>query len=222
MYYNTFGQLVDSHIGFQQAVTQSLVTLKFPCHSSTVGALVGTRWSRVKNLSTEFRAIFPGFDIDVSHDGDSFNVVMANFSDGVAFVNNTFGEEIFLANHGIKIRPQFVGRMIGKDGHNLRDIEAGAGTLCTLYHEDGLFWLRFPCDTPVEVRHKALEYVKGRIFEYADFLEDRLVDSTSEIWSSSTPSEASDASFSTSSEASIASEAFINDESWPGLTHNTI
>lgn len=173
-----------------------LVTLKFPCHCGTVGAIVGTRWSRVKQLSTDFRDAFQGFDIDVSHDGSCFNVVMANFSDGVVFVTNTFGEEISLANHGIEIRPQFVGRMIGKGGHNLRGIEAGTGTSCTLYHEDGLFWLRFPCDTSLAVRRKAHEYVKGRIFDYAGFLEDRLIDSasesSSEADSETTASEVSD------------------------------
>ena len=204
---------------------QGLVTLKFPCHSATVGALVGTRWSRVKKLSADFRDAFPGFDIDVSHDGDSFNVVMANLSDGVAFVTNTFGEEISLANHGIEIRPQFVGRMIGKGGHNLRDIEAGTGTQCTLYHEDGLFWLRFPCDTPVEARKKAMEYAKDRIFEYADYLENRLVDSASEVsYSTAAPSEASEATYSTAaaSEVSVpaseASTVYTDDGDWPSLS----
>ena len=155
MYSNAFYNLLEVPISCQQVpipVSQGLVTLKFPSHTGTVGALVGTRWSRVKKLSSDFREAFPGFDIDVSHDGHCFNVVMANFSDGVAFVTNTFGEEISLANHGIEIRPQFVGRMIGKGGHNLRDIEAGTGTQCTLYHEDRLFGLRFPCDTPIEDR----------------------------------------------------------------------
>tara|TARA_B100000780_G_scaffold273385_1_gene236906 strand:+ start:347 stop:1081 length:735 start_codon:yes stop_codon:yes gene_type:complete len=189
----------------QSTVHEGLVTLKFPCHKTTVGTLVGTRWSRVKQLSIDFRAAFSGFDIDVSHDGNCFNVVMANFSDGVMFVTNTFGEEISLANHGIEIRSQFVGRMIGKGGHNLRDIEAGAGTKCTIYHEDGLFWMRFPCDTPVEARREALEYTKGRIFDYADFLEDRLVDSWASETSSETASEASETSSETASEASFSS-----------------
>ena len=228
MYSNAFYQLMEVPIACQPVpipVRQGLVTLKFPCHSATVGALVGTRWARVKKLSSDFRDAFPGFDIDVSHDGDSFNVVMANFSDGVAFVTNTFGEEISLANHGIEIRPQFVGRMIGKGGHNLRDIEAGTGTQCTLYHEDGFFWLRFPCDTPIEARKKAMEYAKDRIFEYADYLENRLVDSASEVsYSTAAPSEASLATDSTavasevSVSASEASTVYTDDGDWPSLS----
>jgi len=229
MYSNAFYQLIGDHNGLRQApvpAQQGLVTLKFPCCTGTVGALVGTRWSRVKKLSSDFRDAFPGFDIDVSHDGNCFNVIMANFSDGVAFVTNTFGEEISLANHGIAIRPQFVGRMIGKGGHNLRDIEAGTGTQCTLYHEDGHFWLRFPCDTSLEARRKALEYVKTRIFDYADYLEDRLTDTASEAsYSTAATSEASFAPSEASvaySEASVAyseaSTVYTDDGDWPELS----
>jgi hypothetical protein len=227
MYSNAFYQLIGDQNGLRQApvpAQQGLVTLKFPCCTGTVGALVGTRWSRVKKLSSDFRDAFPGFDIDVSHDGNCFNVIMANFSDGVAFVTNTFGEEISLANHGIAIRPQFVGRMIGKGGHNLRDIEAGAGTQCTLYHEDGHFWLRFPCETSLEARRKALEYTESRIFDYTDYLEDRLTDTASET--SYSTDATSEASF-VPSEASV-SEAFVayseastvytDNGDWPGLS----
>lgn len=222
MYSNAFYNLLEVPISCQQVpipVSQGLVTLKFPSHPGTVGALVGTRWSRVKKLSSDFREAFPGFDIDVSHDGHCFNVVMANFSDGVAFVTNTFGEEISLANHGIEIRPQFVGRMIGKGGHNLRDIEAGTGTQCTLYHEDGLFWLRFPCETSLEARRKALEYAKSRIFDYADYLEDRLTDAASEAsYSTYATSEGSFAPSEASVAYSEASTVYTDDGDWPGLS----
>jgi len=184
-----------------------------------VGALVGTRWSRVKKLSTDFQETFPGFAIDVSHDGDAFNVVMANFSDGVAFVTNTIGEEISLANHGIEIRPQFVGRMIGKGGHNLRDIEAGTGTQCMIYHEDGLFWLRFPCDTPVEARRNAMEYAKIRIFEYSDSLEERLTDTASEAsYSTASSYEASIPPSEASVAYSEASAGYMDANDWPALS----
>ncbi len=222
MYSNTFYQFVDGPYEHQQPpvpTRQSLTTLKFPCHSGTVGALVGTCWSRVKKLSADFREAFPGFDIDVSHDGNAFNVVMANFSDGVAFVTNTIGEEISLANHGIQIRPQFVGRMIGKGGHNLRDIEAGTGTQCMIYHEDGLFWLRFPCDTPVEARRNAMEYAKNRIFEYSDYLEERLTDTASEASYSSTSSyEASIPPSEASVACSEASDEYMDTNDWPALS----
>jgi len=224
MYSNTFYQFVDGPYEHQQPpvpTRQSLTTLKFPCHPDTVGALVGTRWSRVKKLSADFREAFPGFDIDVSHDGNAFNVVMANFSDGVAFVTNTIGEEISLANHGIEIRPQFVGRMIGKGGHNLRDIETGTGTHCTLYHEDGFFWIRFPCDTPVETRRNAMEYVENRMFEYSDYLEEKLVDTASEA--SSSPDSSYEASIPPSEASSSPSEASIDYmDDWPSLSQLTI
>lgn len=222
MYSNAFYNLLEVPISCQQVpipVSQGLVTLKFPSHPGTVGALVGMRWSRVKKLSSDFREAFPGFDIDVSHDGHCFNVVMANFSDGIAFVTNTFGEEISLANHGIEIRPQFVGRMIGKGGHNLRDIEAGTGTQCTLYHEDGLFWLRFPCDTPIEDRRKAMEYTKDRIFEYSDYLEERLTDTASESSHSTSSSYEASVAYSEASAAySEASTVYTDDGDWPALS----
>ena len=196
------------------------VVLKFPCNPSVIGAIVGRKWSRVKKLSEEFESRFPGFKIDVTHDGIAFNIMMANFSDGVAFVTNTFGEEISLANYGIPIHPQFVGRMIGKGGRNLRDIEAGTGCQCTIYH-DNMFWVRFTCDTPVIDRKNAISYIEERMFDYADYLEDRLFDNASDISDASTTlsevsitaSEASDIS-DASTTVVTASEAF---DDWPTL-----
>lgn len=189
-------QDVGAHYAAQQAsvvVEPRIATLNFQCHSSVVGTLVGRKWSRVKKLSSDFESHFPGFKIDVTHDGVAFNIVMANFSAGIAFVTNTFGAEISLANQGINIRPQFVGRIIGTGGHNLRDIEAGAGTPCTIYH-DSLFWVHFPCDTPVTERRNAFAYIKERMIEYTDYLEDRLGDTASETSHSDVSVAASDIS----------------------------
>jgi hypothetical protein len=205
MYFNAFYQYTDDQRPTYKAPERTTVVLKFPCNPSVIGALVGRKWSRVKQLSEDFTSRFPGFTIDVTHDGIAFNVMMANFSDGVAFVTNTFGEEISLANHGIYIHPQFVGRMIGKGGHNLRDIEAGAGCKCTIYH-DNVFWVRFTCDTPVSDRQNAIDYIEERMFDYANYLEDRLVDIDTESVDADTGSEAWSTSGSDSEVSTTASE----------------
>ena len=171
--------------------TDGLTTLKFPCHSSTVGALVGRSWNRVKKLQKEFETRFDGFTIDVSHDRDVFSIVMPNICEGIEFITNGFGEEISIANNGIYVRPEFVARIIGTCGHNLRDIESGTGCKCTIWHEDNYFWVRFPSDVPLRTRQKAMFFINVRINQYADYMEDRLLESVAPSEVSVTDSEVS-------------------------------
>ena len=78
----------------------------------------------------------------------------------------------------------------------------------------------------LEARRKALEYVKTRIFDYADYLEDRLTDTASDAsYSTAATSEASFAPSEASvaySEASVAyseaSTVYTDDGDWPELS----
>lgn len=219
---NQFFTLADMPYGLfsiPEAQKFGLATLRFPCDPEVVGALVGKKWIRVKNLASEFQLAFPGFDIDVSYDGETFSVIVPNFDAGITFINESFGEEIAIANCGMEVRPEFVGRIIGAGGHNLRTIEdciqqleECKGCQCTVYHEDGRFWLRFPPLTPVEHRQVAMEFAKTRIYEHAEYLEDRLTDCDI------TSSECSSMDSVTTSEAtSMTSSEYSDDGDWPEL-----
>lgn len=162
-----------------------LATLHFPCASNLVPHLVGPKWSRVKSLARAFQLAFPGCDIDITYVGHGFHAIIPNTEKAANFVERSFGEEVAIANHSMFVRPEFVGRLIGSHGHNLRSIEASVAALvqgckCTIYYEDGGFRVRFPFDTPVEKRQLALQCVETRIYDHADYLEDRLFDSAEE------------------------------------------
>ena len=203
-------------------VNLGLTTLTFPCHGAVVGALVGRGWDRVKILKKQFEEQFPGFTFDVTHRDAAFYVIMPAINDAVAFISESFGEEISIANYGMNVHEQYVGRIIGSGGHNLRTIEAGVsavngceGCKCTSYHEDGAFYVRFPSTTPVGERKLALEYIETRIFEHANYLEEKLMDAFS------TSSEASSMYSSTCSETSeatsLACSEYTDDGDWPQL-----
>jgi len=220
---NTFYTLADAPygaFGVCEAPQSGLTTLKISCDSAVVGALVGRKWSRVQALSSDFREAFPGYDIDVSYDGECFSVLVPNMDAAIAYVADSFGDEVAIANHGIEVRPEFVGRLIGRGGHNLRTIAACIAQLdeckgckCTVYHEDDRFWIRFPPSTPVEQRKVALEFVETRLYEHADYLEEQLTEADTSA------SEASSVWSSTSSEApSVASSEFTDDGDWPELS----
>lgn len=226
MFSNSFGALRGNTFVPQYASENNafgLMTLTFACDDSVVGALVGRKWTRVKNMSYAFRLEFPGFDIDVSHRDGVFSAIIPMIDGAEAFVVNTFGEEIAVANHGIYVRSEFVGRIIGSGGHNLRAIEAGVTVLdgchdckCTVYYEHEHFYVRFPWDTPVSQRKDAVEYIKARIYEYADYLEERLSDAASTI---SDVSSQYLSDFSESSVASsVASSVYTDGGDWPELS----
>lgn len=217
-----FADVVSVPIPPVKMTSDGIETLRFECDPSTVGALVGKRWVRVKNLASKFQLRFPGFDIDVSHDGEAFSVVLPAIDDAFAFIHETFGEEIAIANHGIPVRSEFVGRIIGHGGHNLRALESGVGAIdgcagcrCTVYHDDERFWVRFPSSTPVEQRKIALAYIEARIFEHADYLEEKLTDAYSTV--SDTSSVCSSAFSESSGATSVPCSDYSDAESWPEL-----
>lgn len=226
MFANPFSALVEGTF-VPQYVSEStvggLMTVTFACDDSVVGALVGRKWTRVKNLASAFRLKFPGFDIDVSHREGVFSVIIPAIDGAEAFVVDTFGEEIAVAHDGMYVRPEFVGRIIGSGGHNIRAIEAGVTAVdgchdcrCTVYYEREHFYVRFPSNTPIRQRKDAVEYIKARIYEYADYLEERLSDTASTI--SDASSQYSTAFSECSAAASVASSVCTNDEDWPELS----
>lgn len=197
--------------------TLGMTTLEFPCFTGVVGDLVGKHWSRIKRLKEDFQATFPGFDLTVKYDGSSFLCMCAAVADHIAFISDTFGTEIALANESIVTDQKYAGAVIGKNGKGLREIEAKLGNNCVIYHDSGAFYVKFPSDMSTMDRIIVMEDAKQCIYGRAHFLETRLSDAESLISDSM-----SVASFSTScttvseeSAQSQLSELFSGDSPTP-------
>jgi hypothetical protein len=156
-----------------------LVTLEFPSYQGVVGDLVGPNWGRVNKLNKDFQKTFTGFDLSVEYDGEAFTITLAAVQSHIAFVNSTFGVEIRLANEAIHTDPNFAGAVIGKGGKGLRKIEAKAPAKCTVYHDEGAFYVKFPYNTPTTARVTCMEHVKQNVYGRAAWLEERLSDASS-------------------------------------------
>ena len=155
---------------------QGMTTLEFPSYSGVVGHLVGKNWTRIDELRREFQSAFPGFDLSVKYDENTFTVHLPAIPEAVAFVNASFGVEVALANEPIKTDSGFIGAVIGKGGSGLRTIEDGAPTKCTIYYEDDAFYVRFAHYVSTEARVRCMSYVKMKIYGRAGWLEARLDD----------------------------------------------
>jgi len=153
---------------------QGLVTLQFPSYHGVVGNIVGTKWARIRSLRSDFQDAFPGFDLTVKFDENSFLVRLPAISAAVEFVNTTLGVEIALANEPIKTNNNCVGAVIGKKGCGLRTIESAAPCDCVVYYDDGAFFVKFPYDTPTSSRVHCMAIVKQNIYGRSKWLEDRL------------------------------------------------
>ena len=203
MFTNNFAIFSDTtDVQFVPLVpTLGLTTLSFPSYSGVVGDLVGPKWSRVNKLKDDFQKTFPGFDFSAEYDGDAFVITIPAVPEHIAYVNSTFGSEVGLANEAIETDINFAGAVIGKGGKGLRQIEAKAPVECTIYHDEGAFYVKFPYDTPTTARITCMSYIKQAVYGRARWLEDRLSDTTSSIADSidsqetiTAPSETSEAS----------------------------
>jgi hypothetical protein len=203
MFANNFAVFSDhTEIHFVPIVPAlGLTTLSFPSYSGVVGDLVGPKWGRVTKLKEDFQKTFPGFDFSAEYDGNAFTITIPTVPEQIAYLNLTFGSEIALANEAIQTDPNFAGAVIGKGGKGLRQIEAKAPVDCTVYHDVGAFYVKFPYDTPTTARITCMAYIKQAVCGRARWLEDRLSDTNSSIAGSiesadtiTAPSETSEAS----------------------------
>jgi hypothetical protein len=156
-----------------------LVTLTFPCWKGVVGNIVGEGWSHVNYIREQFQTMFPGLDFEAKFSGEQFEVTVVALPHTIAFINSTLGAEIAMANEGIETDAEFVGAVIGKRGIGLRRIEQKAPAECTVYHEDGAFYVKFPADTVVSVRVSCMQYVRSAIYKRNGWLSERLSDTCS-------------------------------------------
>ena len=153
---------------------QGLVTLQFPSYPGVVGNIVGPKWARIRSLRSNFKDAFPGFDLTVKFDENSFLVRLPAISAAVEFVNTTLGVEIALANEPIQTNNNCVGAVIGKKGCGLRAIESAAPCDCVVYYDEGAFFVKFPHATPTNSRVHCMAVVRHDIYGRSKWLEDHL------------------------------------------------
>jgi len=159
--------------------TAGLVTLTFDCWKGVVGNIVGKSWGHVNVLRQRFQETFPGLDFEAKYNGEQFEVTVVALPLAIAYINNTLGAEIAMANEGIQTDPEFVGAVIGKRGAGLRRIERGAPAPCTVYHEEDAFYVKFPADTEISVRVSCMQYVRSAILKRSGWLSERLSETSS-------------------------------------------
>jgi hypothetical protein len=152
------------------------VELVFPCRSVAVGHLVGQKWTFVERLSSSFRENFHQ-NISITYDGSTFRVRLIPFPPCVLFVVHEFGQRIFVANHGIYA--QNAGAVIGKHGWWLRKTEQEQSVPCIVYHEEGLFYLKFPTTVLAQQRLDVLDNVRRKIVGRSEYLDRELSDTQS-------------------------------------------
>jgi len=183
MFANQFAAFCDT-VTYEQAavgITSDLITITLNSFEGVTGHIVGPSWARIKQLQTNFQKMFPGFDFSAGYDGEAFAFTLPAIPTAAAYLNATIGLEIALANEAIYTNPNFAGAVIGKGGKGLRNIEAGLGNNCTIYHDQGAFYVKFKWDTPTVERVTTMEKVKEAITGRADWLEDRLSDASSSV-----------------------------------------
>ncbi len=158
-----------------------LTTITLDSFEGVTRHIVGPNWTRIKQLQKNFQETFPGFDFAAEYKDGAFSFTLAAIPAAVAYLNATIGLEIAMANEAIHTNPDFAGAVIGKGGKALRNIEAGLGNNCTIYHDQGAFYVKFKWDTPTVERATTMEKAKEAIAGRADWLEERLSDASSSV-----------------------------------------
>lgn len=181
MFANQFGAFYEPMTVMTTPVhaATGLTTITLDSFEGVTGHIVGPNWTRIKQLQKNFQETFPGFDFAAEYEDGAFSFTLAAIPAAVAYINATIGLEIAMANEAIHTNPDFAGAVIGKGGKGLRNIEASLGNNCTIYHDEGAFYVKFKWDTPTTERAKTLQSVKEAIFGRADWLEERLSDASS-------------------------------------------
>ena len=156
---------------------ESLMEILFPCYTGVVGQLAGRNWQYMKDFCVQFREQFEGKNISITYDGCFFRVHVSPYQDCVHFIHEELGRRIAIANQGIIAEP--VGAIIGKKGWWLRKTEASQKIKCTIYHEDGCFFVKFPWNVSTVDRIEAMDDIRRKIVGRAKFLNKTFSESDS-------------------------------------------
>lgn len=160
-------------------MASSFTTITIDSFEGVTGHIVGPNWARIKQLQESFQKTFPGFDFSAKYDDGAFSLTLVAIPAAIAYLNATIGLEIAIANEAIHTNPDFAGAVIGQGGKGLRNIEDSLGNNCTIYHDEGAFYVKFKWDTPTTERVMTLQGAKEAILGRADWLEERLSDASS-------------------------------------------
>lgn len=158
--------------------TESMIELYFPSHSNVVGHIIGRDSAYLKQLVEEYSRHFGGRVISVTYDGSNFRVHLDNFQPGITFVLLDFARRVSLANEGIYAQP--AGAIIGKGGWWLRKASESQSEKCTIYHEDGLFFVRFPWNVRATERVRVMDRIRRQIMGRAAYFQKSFQDTDSQ------------------------------------------
>ncbi len=149
-----------------------MVEMFFPCFSGVVGQLIGAKGKYLEELRTEYRKRFEGRRMSVTYDGMNFRVHLEPHEEGMAFVALEFGRRVALANEGIIAEP--AGAIIGKKGwwlkHLTKQVYETTGNKCTVYHEDGAFFVKFPWNVESDKRVEVMDIVRRKLVGRSTYL----------------------------------------------------
>lgn len=151
----------------------TMFTLPFLCRPQAVGHLVGRRWAYIDDLCTQYAKTFRNASISVTYDGAWF-LVRVQGGPSIKFVEREFGKKVAIANDGIVAEP--AGAIIGKHGWWLRKTEREQNVDCIIYHEEGVFYVKFPPHVTTTDREHALDNVRRKIIGRANYFAKPLSD----------------------------------------------
>lgn len=151
----------------------TMFVLPFPCRPQAVGHLVGRRWSYIDDLCLKYKELFHNASISVTYDGTWF-LVRVQGGPSIQFVKHEFGKKVAIANDGIVAEP--AGAIIGKHGWWLRKTEREQPVNCIIYHDEGVFYVKFPPHVTTKERICVLDNVRRKIIGRANYFAKQLSD----------------------------------------------
>lgn len=146
--------------------TPNMFVLPFLCRPQAVGHLVGRHWAYIDDLCARYAEQFHNATISVTYDGAWF-LVRVQGGPSIKFVEREFGKKVAIANDGIVAEP--AGAIIGKDGWWLRKTEREQAVECIIYHEEGVFYVKFPPHVTTKDRFCVLDNVRRKIIGRANY-----------------------------------------------------
>ena len=162
----------------------------FACYSGVVGQLAGRDWKYIKTLCEDYREMFGGRNVSITYDGAHFRVHLSSYAPGIEFIVHEFGQRVAMANLGIVAEP--AGAIIGRGGWWLRKAESDQCVQCTIYHEDGCFFVKFPWSVSTASRIVAIDDIRRKLMGRAQFMNKTLSESASTASLDSAPSHLED------------------------------
>lgn len=162
----------------RKPAVEHMTEIVFPCYPGVVGQLAGRDWVYIKTLCKDYRNMFDARNISITYDGALFRVHISSYAPGIEFIANEFGQRVAMANVGVMAQP--AGAIIGRRGWWLRKTESEQDVKCTIYHENGLFFVKFPWNVSTADRIVAMDDIRRKLSGRARFFQKTFSESESE------------------------------------------